>query len=167
MVKAKGRPRGHRADRRLGRDKAFGDRFMKTSRWIPRRLRRGGKRDPAPAGEEGTKTAAGEGSWYPGGVKSRRTAHTVYQLAYHFVWIPKYRRSLLGGPVGARLKEILHEICTAYEWMEEDMLDRIEREISLTGSLTAEQCGRLLEIAERCPVHRTLTSEIYIRAHLV
>jgi putative transposase len=52
-------------------------------------------------------------------VKTRRTAHTVYQLAYHFVWIPKYRRTLLGGPVGARLKEMLHEICTEYEWVVE------------------------------------------------
>ena len=49
----------------------------------------------------------------------------------------------------------------------EGRLDRIEREISLTGPLTAEQRGRLLEIANRCPVHRTLTSEIDIRTRLV
>lgn len=44
----------------------------------------------------------------------------------------------------------------------EGMLDRIDREIALAGSLTGEQRARLLEIAERCPVHRTLTSEISI-----
>ena len=49
----------------------------------------------------------------------------------------------------------------------EGMLDRIEREIELTGALSAEQRGRLLEIAERCPVHRTLTSEVNIRSRLV
>ena len=49
----------------------------------------------------------------------------------------------------------------------EGMLDRIEREISLTGPLNAEQRGRLLEIANRCPVHRTLVSEIDIRTRLV
>jgi putative redox protein len=49
----------------------------------------------------------------------------------------------------------------------EGMLDRIEREISLSGSLNDEQRARLLEIAERCPVHRTLTSEINIRSRLV
>ena len=49
----------------------------------------------------------------------------------------------------------------------EGMLDRIEREITLTGSLDAEQRGRLLEIANRCPVHRTLVSEIDIRTRLV
>jgi len=49
----------------------------------------------------------------------------------------------------------------------EGMLDRIEREITLTGPLDAAQRGRLLEIANRCPVHRTLVSEIDIRTRLV
>ena len=49
----------------------------------------------------------------------------------------------------------------------EGMLDRIERDIELTGALTAEQRGKLLEIADKCPVHRTLTSEINIRSRLV
>ena len=48
----------------------------------------------------------------------------------------------------------------------EGMLDRIEREIELAGPLSQEQRDRLLEIAERCPVHRTLTSEIQIRSQL-
>jgi len=45
----------------------------------------------------------------------------------------------------------------------EGMLDRIELELELTGSLTAEQHAKLMEIAGKCPVHRTLTSEINIR----
>jgi putative redox protein len=45
----------------------------------------------------------------------------------------------------------------------EGMLDRIERSIRFTGPLSAEQRARLLEIADRCPVHRTLKSEIDIR----
>jgi uncharacterized OsmC-like protein len=45
----------------------------------------------------------------------------------------------------------------------EGMLDRIERVITLEGGLTAENRKRLLEIADKCPVHRTLTSEIDIR----
>ena len=48
----------------------------------------------------------------------------------------------------------------------EGMLDRIETDISVTGALAEEQRARLLEIAERCPVHRTLTSEINIRTRL-
>jgi uncharacterized OsmC-like protein len=44
----------------------------------------------------------------------------------------------------------------------EGMLDRIERDIHFTGPLTDEQRAKLLEIANKCPVHRTLTSEIDI-----
>jgi putative redox protein len=42
------------------------------------------------------------------------------------------------------------------------MLDRIERVIAMEGNLDAEQRKRLLEIADKCPVHRTLTSEVHI-----
>jgi len=47
------------------------------------------------------------------------------------------------------------------------MLDRIERSLELAGALTDEQRARLLDIASKCPVHRTLTSEIDIRTRLV
>lgn len=49
-------------------------------------------------------------------MKTRRTAHTVYQLAYHFVWIPKFRAKMLGGAVGERLKEMIGTICADYDW---------------------------------------------------
>ena len=42
------------------------------------------------------------------------------------------------------------------------LLDRIEREITLHGPLDDEQRRKLLEIADKCPVHRTLKSEILI-----
>jgi putative redox protein len=45
----------------------------------------------------------------------------------------------------------------------EGMLDRIDVEVELTGSLTDAQRAKLMEIAAKCPVHRTLTSEINIR----
>ncbi len=45
----------------------------------------------------------------------------------------------------------------------EGMIDRIERVIALEGDLTAEQRTRLMEMADKCPVHRTLQSEIDIR----
>ena len=45
----------------------------------------------------------------------------------------------------------------------EGKLDRIDREIQLEGVLDDTQKARLMEIADRCPVHRTLTSEIEIR----
>jgi len=45
-------------------------------------------------------------------------------------------------------------------------IDRLEREIELFGELDAEQRKRLLEIAERCPVHKTLHSEVNIISRL-
>jgi uncharacterized OsmC-like protein len=45
----------------------------------------------------------------------------------------------------------------------EGILDRINVEVELTGSLSSEQHAKLIEIASKCPVHRTLTSEINIR----
>ena len=45
----------------------------------------------------------------------------------------------------------------------EGMLDRIDVEVELTGPLSKEQHAKLIEIAGKCPVHRTLTSEINIR----
>jgi putative redox protein len=48
----------------------------------------------------------------------------------------------------------------------EGKLDRIERTIALEGPLDEAQRARLVEIADKCPVHRTLTSEIEIRTAL-
>jgi uncharacterized OsmC-like protein/fermentation-respiration switch protein FrsA (DUF1100 family) len=42
------------------------------------------------------------------------------------------------------------------------MLDQIDRVIGMEGNLDAEQRKKLMEIADKCPVHRTLTSEIHI-----
>jgi len=45
-------------------------------------------------------------------------------------------------------------------------IEQIERYISLTGKLNKEQKARLLEIAERCPVHKTLASGVSIKSYL-
>ena len=45
----------------------------------------------------------------------------------------------------------------------EGMLDQIDTQLDFTGPLTAEQRAKLIEIAGKCPVHRTLKSEINIR----
>ncbi len=42
------------------------------------------------------------------------------------------------------------------------MLDQFDRVIAMEGALDAEQRKKLMEIADKCPVHRTLTSEIHI-----
>jgi putative redox protein len=49
----------------------------------------------------------------------------------------------------------------------EGRIDRIEREITLVGALDEGQRRRLLEIADKCPVHRTLTREVQVVTRLV
>jgi putative redox protein len=49
---------------------------------------------------------------------------------------------------------------------EEGKVDRIEREIEVRGDLSEDQRARLLEIANKCPVHRTLHNEVSVRSSL-
>jgi uncharacterized OsmC-like protein len=48
----------------------------------------------------------------------------------------------------------------------EGKIDRFERVLELTGNLSAEQRQKLLEIANKCPVHRTLRSEVIVETRL-
>ena len=73
---------------------------------------------------------------------------------------------LEGVRVRLRHGKIYAADCASCE-TKEGKLDHIEREIEVMGELTEEQRLRLLEIADRCPVHRTLTSEIEIVSRLV
>jgi len=52
----------------------------------------------------------------------RRTRHAVYDLKYHFVWTPKYRKLILKGEVAEGLKELFVGIAERYE-MEIDTLE--------------------------------------------
>jgi putative redox protein len=74
------------------------------------------------------------------------------------------RKSLPLDRVTVRLRhgKVHAEDCAACE-TKEGMLDRIERTISFEGDLDSAQRTKLLEIADKCPVHRTLTSEVEIR----
>jgi putative redox protein len=49
----------------------------------------------------------------------------------------------------------------------EGKIDRIEREITLAGDLDEAARARLLEIADMCPVHRTLHAEVRVESRLV
>ena len=73
---------------------------------------------------------------------------------------------LTGVTVRLRHSRIHADDCAECE-TQQGMLDRIQSEIAVAGEFTEEQRTRLLEIANKCPVHRTLTSEINIRTTLV
>lgn len=46
----------------------------------------------------------------------RRTKHAVFDLKYHLVWIPKYRRHVLVGEVARYTKEVLQQVAEEYEF---------------------------------------------------
>jgi len=63
---------------------------------------------------------------------------------------------------------LIHERVHAEDCVDcESKVERITRRISLRGELTEEQRGKLLEIADKCPVHRTLESDPQIVTELV
>lgn len=64
--------------------------------------------------------------------------------------------------VRLRHSKIHAQDCESCE-TKEGMLDRVDSEIELFGDLNDEQRAKLLEIAKKCPVLRTLTSEIEVR----
>ena len=73
---------------------------------------------------------------------------------------------LTGVTVRLRHSRVHAEDCAECE-TKRAMLDRIEREIVVAGELTTDQRTKILEIADKCPIHRTLTSEINIRTTLL
>lgn len=43
----------------------------------------------------------------------RKGSHTIYDLKYHIVWITKYRKKVMRGEIGLRLRELLRQVCEA------------------------------------------------------
>ena len=62
--------------------------------------------------------------------------------------------------------EKIHAKDSAESEKKEGKVDRIEREIEVEGDLTDEQRQKLLEIADKCPVHRTLHSQVIITSRM-
>ena len=70
---------------------------------------------------------------------------------------------LEGVDIRLRHSRIYARDCTDCVVRDDTLLDRIETEVQLSGKLTAEQERKLMEVAHKCPVHRTLKSEISIQ----
>ncbi|MGF1503227.1 MAG: alpha/beta fold hydrolase [Paracoccaceae bacterium] len=88
------------------------------------------------------------------------TAMTIRMYARRKDW------PLANVTVDVRHNKIHAEDCAECE-TKDGKIDVFHREIQLEGDLTDDQLRRLLEIADRCPVHRTLESEVRIETALV
>ena len=87
------------------------------------------------------------------------TSITVRMYAERKQW------PLEGVHVDLSYARVHAEDCAQYDTAAR-MVDRIEMQISFVGDLSEEQQRRLMEIASHCPVHRTLSSQVQIRAQL-
>ena len=45
----------------------------------------------------------------------RKTSHSVYDLKYHIVWITKYRKPILRGEIGKRVRELIRQTCASLD----------------------------------------------------
>ncbi len=45
----------------------------------------------------------------------RKTAHSIYDLKYHIVWITKYRKGVLRGGIGVRTRDLIRQTCESME----------------------------------------------------
>jgi putative transposase len=49
-------------------------------------------------------------------MREQHTKHVTYKIAYHFVWCPKYRKSILVGKVARFVEAELRRLCDANHW---------------------------------------------------
>ncbi len=61
----------------------------------------------------------------------RRTKHAVYDLKYHLVWIPKYRKEIFTLEIAEYLKEVFQHIAGEFEFH----IDAMEIMVDLSTSL--------------------------------
>jgi putative transposase len=45
----------------------------------------------------------------------RKSTHCIYDLKYHLVWITKYRKPVLSGEIGRRVRELVRRICASLD----------------------------------------------------
>ena len=79
-------------------------------------------------------------------MKARRGAHTVYRVAYHFVWVPRYRRKILIGDVVNKLEELIRGICIARGWEVEALTVQPDHVHLFVGCPPREAPARVMNV---------------------
>ena len=74
----------------------------------------------------------------------RKTAHSKYDLKYHVVWTTKYRKKVLTGEVGIRLRELVRQVCAANDV------------IILSGSIQSDHAHLLVSVPPHLAVSKLM-----------
>ena len=72
-------------------------------------------------------------------------AHTRHRLRFHLVWIPKYRRRVLTGPVAVQLSELLAQACEVSGWGLEELAVQADHVHLLIQTRPAESVSAVVE----------------------
>jgi putative transposase len=81
-------------------------------------------------------------------MKYERTSHAVYELKYHFVWVPKWRRAVLSGSVARTLKRIFVGIAERYGFRivaQEVMPDHVHLFVSAPPRFSPAELVKILK----------------------
>ena len=82
---------------------------------------------------------------YPAALMSyRKTSHSVYDLKYHIVWVTKYRKPILRGAIGLRLRELIRQDCAKLDVF------------ILTGHVSADHVHLLVSVPPSIAVSKLL-----------
>lgn len=87
-------------------------------------------------------------SLYNAPMTYRKTAHSVYSLKYHLVWITKYRKPVLRGEIGKRLRELMRQTCATLDvYIESGHIapDHIHLLVSVPPSISVSQLMQRLK----------------------
>ena len=87
----------------------------------------------------------------------RRTRHAVYELKYHFVWVPKYRRKVLNKEIKEKLKEIFLQIAEEYdcEIIEQQVMsDHVHLFLSAPPSYSPSRLVNIIKSISRNEIFR-------------
>ncbi len=75
-------------------------------------------------------------------------SHTTHRLKYHLVWIPKYRKRVLRGPLSRRLYELLKQCAEINDWPIDELniqVDHAHMLVQLPPSIAVSQAVQIMK----------------------
>ena len=97
---------------------------------------------------------------------TKASAHAVYDLKYHFVWAPKYRKAILKGQVGEAAKEFFGQVAEAYG-MEIDTMEVSEDHVHIfLGAPPRYSPARIVQILKSISARELFSRFSWLRRKL-